>query len=83
MLPDDSRRLLVIPGKVTVHNLAKTNQCLAKEVEERNLRKVFYNTSLIKQAVQALTADINDKEVELNRPLSKILQDIRYNHFDL
>ena len=70
MLPDDSRRLLVIPGKVTVHNLAKTNQCLPKELEERNLRDVIDNTSLIKQAVQALTADIKDKEVELNRHLS-------------
>ena len=45
ILPVDSGKLLVIPGNVTVHDLAKINQCLAKELEERKRRGVSDNTS--------------------------------------
>ena len=74
ILDDDCGRLLGVPGNVTVHDLAKTNQCLVKELEERKQRDATDKTELIKQAAQIIKADIKEKESERDWPPS--LEDI-------
>ena len=58
ILHDDSGRLLVVPGNVTVYDVAKTNQCLVKELEKLKQIDSTDKIGLIKQGAHILRADI-------------------------